>query len=78
MSTRNHAKLACVPTEEKDDSIRIRLDADLAAKAKKKALRYGGLSAVVRAFLRAWVERGAMFTEDDIARENERAPKTKE
>ena len=78
MSTRIYARLPSVPTEEKDEAIKIRLDADLAAKAKKKALRYGGLSAVIRAFLRAWVERGGMVSEDDIARENERAPKTKE
>lgn len=62
----------------KAKKIEIRVDSELAKRAQQKALRYGGLSAVVRALLRQWVERDAItLTEDDIARENERAPKDK-
>ena len=60
----------------KEEQIKVRLDSDLVARAKQKALRYGGLSAVVRALLRAWVERD-IITWDDIAVENLRAAKRK-
>lgn len=58
----------------KDEEIKVKLDSDLAARAKQKALRYGGLSAVVRALLRAWIERD-IIADDDIAVENLRAAK---
>jgi Arc/MetJ-type ribon-helix-helix transcriptional regulator len=60
----------------KDEEIKVKLDSELAAQAKQKALRYGGLSAVVRALLRAWVERD-IIEWDDIAVENLRAAKRK-
>ena len=60
----------------KGEEIKIRIDSALVAQAKQKALRYGGLSAVVRALLRAWVERD-IIEWDDIAVENLRAAKRK-
>lgn len=60
----------------KGEEIKVRLDAELASQAKQKAVRYGGLSSVVRALLRAWVERDIIGW-DDIALENLRAAKRK-
>ncbi len=60
----------------KGEEIKVRLDSELAAQAKLKALRFGGLSPVVRALLRAWVERDIIGW-DDIAPENLRAVKRK-
>jgi len=70
-----------VPEEEKppkEEKLQIRIDVELARRARKKALRYGGLSAVVRALLRAWLERDDLIAWDAIARENERASKRKQ
>ncbi len=58
----------------KEFKLQIRMDDDLARQAMKKALRYGGLSAVVRALIRRWVEDD-IISDDDIIRENIRAPK---
>jgi hypothetical protein len=64
------------PPVGKDEEIKVRIDSALASQAKQKATRYGGLSAVVRALLRAWVERDIIGW-DDIAVENLRAAKRK-
>jgi hypothetical protein len=61
-------------TKPKDKKLIIRIETDLAETAQRKALRHGGLSAVVRALIRLWVEKD-IVTAEEIARANERASK---
>lgn len=58
----------------KDRQLIIRIESELAEAAHRKALQHGGLSAVVRALLRLWVEKN-IVTPEEIARANERAPR---
>jgi hypothetical protein len=53
----------------------IRLDAALVEKAQDKAQPLGGLSAVIRAMLRRWVESGGVITDDEILQELIAAPR---
>lgn len=53
----------------------IRLDAALAEKAAVKAQPLGGLSAVIRAMLRRWVETGGVITDDEVLQELIHAPR---
>jgi hypothetical protein len=64
------------PPPAKQVKFQIRLDADLADKAIDKAAPMGGLSAVVRAMLRRWVESGIEIAQDDVVRELIHAPRT--
>jgi antitoxin component of RelBE/YafQ-DinJ toxin-antitoxin module len=59
----------------RDDYIRIRLDPELKAKAMKAARPYGGLSSVIRAFLRLFISNEKMFSIEDLSEENTQAPK---
>lgn len=53
------------PPDPKDDLIQIRLDADLAKQAKRKARSHGWkLSSVMRALLRLWVAEDVVSPED--------------
>ena len=60
------------PAKPKDKKLIIRIESDLAETAQRKALQHGGLSAVVRALIRLWVEKDIVSAEE-IARANERA-----
>ncbi len=57
----------------KEAKFQIRLDAELADQAKKKAAEFGGLAPVIRALLRRWVQE-ELVSFEDIARELPRAP----
>jgi hypothetical protein len=46
--------------------IQLRLDAELAQKVVKKASQYGGMSVVIRALLRRWVEDDILSAEDIV------------
>ena len=62
---------------QKDNELKIRIDAEMARQAKFKAAAYGGLSVVIRALLRAWLDSGRVtLTAEDILREHNRAPKS--
>jgi len=58
-----------------DEHINLRVSADLYRAAYQKALRSGGLSAVIRAMLRKFVEGTINFDLDGLADENRRAAK---
>jgi Arc/MetJ family transcription regulator len=51
----------------KDELLQVRIDADLLAEVQKKAERFGGASAVVRALLRRWVEEDIVTAEQVLA-----------
>lgn len=53
----------------------VRVDKDLHRKAMQAARPYGGLSAVIRAFLRAFTAGERNFDVDQLAQENTPAPK---
>ena len=63
------------PPPRKDKHLDVRIDADLYEKAKERARPFGGLSAVIRAMLRLFAQGERNFDIEDVARENERAPK---
>jgi len=62
----------------KNQRLDMLIDEELAARAIRKSRQFGSLAAVVRALLRAWVEGQIILHPDAIARENERAKRTKE
>ncbi len=62
----------------KQVKVQIRLDAALADKAADKAAPLGGLSAVIRAMLRRWVEKGGVISDDDVISELIHAPRRRE
>jgi hypothetical protein len=51
----------------KEDTLLVRLDAELAEKVREKASRFGGTSAVIRALLRRWVEQDIVSADDVLA-----------
>jgi hypothetical protein len=57
----------------KEVKFQIRLDAELADRAKEKAASVGGLAPVIRALLRRWLKE-ELVSFEDIARELPRAP----
>jgi hypothetical protein len=59
----------------REERIGLRVDAELFRAAYEKALQYGGLSAVIRAMLRKFVEGTINFDLEDLADENRRAQK---
>jgi hypothetical protein len=63
------------PPDVRDERINLRVSADLYRAAYQKALRYGGLSAVIRAMLRKFVEGTINFDLEALDDENRRAPK---
>ena len=66
------------PPEEpkhKDKKFQLRLSPEDLEQAKQRARPYGGLSAVLRAFLRAFVRGERNFDIDDLTQENTPAPK---
>ncbi len=63
------------PPPARDVQINVRLDRKLHKDAKEKARPYGGVSAVIRAMLRAFVNGERNFDIEDLAEEN--TPSTK-
>ena len=61
--------------KHKDERIEVRVDPDLKRRALKKAKKYGGLGAVLRALLRLWLD--GSIDPDLIKPEKRRAPKRK-
>jgi hypothetical protein len=61
--------------EHKQAVLQIRLDPVLAKEAAEKAQPLGGLSAVIRAMLRRWVESGGVITDNDVLQELVAAPR---
>jgi hypothetical protein len=80
----NRAKLRRMPrnlpatdkpaVKPKEIKLQVRIGEELYEAAMEKAERLGGVSAVVRALLRQWVEGGPMPSDADILAERVPAP----
>lgn len=63
------------PPKHKDEKFQVRLDPDMAREAKERAAPHGGLSAVIRALIRLWLDEG--IDPNAIGQETRQAPKRK-
>ena len=63
------------PPKHKDAKFELRLDPELKKAALIKARKHGGLSAVLRALLRLWMDE--QIDPELIGQEHRRAPKRK-
>lgn len=62
------------PPPRRDKTYPLRLDSEMHKEAMKASRPYGGLAAVLRAFIRAFISGERNFDIDTLSQENTKAP----